>query len=62
MPVSRAAHKSYKAMLAELAKCVIACANCHRKDHAGLIDLSVYSTVIPQVQVDFAHLAGAGVQ
>lgn len=28
---------SYAALKRELAKCVIACANCHRKAHAGLV-------------------------
>ena len=28
----------------EIAKCVCLCANCHRKVHAGLIDLNNYIT------------------
>lgn len=40
MPVSRAACHSYKKFEEEINKCVILCANCHRKTHAGLIIVS----------------------
>ncbi len=33
---------SRKTLIAELAKCVCLCANCHRKVHAGLIDLPAH--------------------
>ena len=39
MPVTRAAWKSRKCFLEELAKCIVVCANCHRKIHAGFITL-----------------------
>lgn len=39
MPVSRAACQSEKAFRRELSKCIVVCANCHRKIHAGLIVL-----------------------
>lgn len=37
MTVTCAAAKSWKSMWAEIAKCIIVCANCHRKIHAGLV-------------------------
>jgi hypothetical protein len=39
IPVARAAGKSWKALYQELAKCIVVCANCHRKIHAGMIVL-----------------------
>lgn len=38
---------SVKAVTEELDKCVCLCANCHRKVHAGLIDLSDYLSSSP---------------
>lgn len=34
-----ASHRSTAAVLDEIAKCVALCANCHRKLHAGVLDL-----------------------
>lgn len=39
MPVSRAACQSNKRFREELAKCVVVCANCHRKVHADELTL-----------------------
>jgi hypothetical protein len=32
-------HATWQAILDEIAKCVVSCANCHRKIHAGLIKI-----------------------
>lgn len=34
-------------LLAEIQKCICLCANCHRKVHAGLIDLQQYLNESP---------------
>lgn len=34
-----ALNKSVKRMLEEIGKCVVVCSNCHRKVHAGLIEI-----------------------
>lgn len=34
-----AASKSRNKVLEEIEKCIVACANCHRKHHAGLLNL-----------------------
>jgi hypothetical protein len=39
MPVSRAACNSEKQFRRELKKCVVLCANCHRKVHAGILHI-----------------------
>lgn len=38
-PVTRAANHSYTKFEKELAKCVIVCCNCHRKIHAGILNV-----------------------
>ncbi len=37
MPVSDAIRPSLSLALEEVKKCVVLCANCHRKVHAGLV-------------------------
>lgn len=39
VPVTRAANNSWKSLYRELAKCVVVCANCHRRIHAGTVVL-----------------------
>jgi hypothetical protein len=40
MPVSWATGKGFAAFQRELDRCIILCANCHRKSHAGLLNPS----------------------
>lgn len=35
--ISRKYNKSWEAVKAEIAKCILVCANCHREIHAGLV-------------------------
>lgn len=50
--VSSLNNKGLKTILAEVDKCVILCANCHRKFHAGLIELP-NDTNIKKEKLDF---------
>jgi hypothetical protein len=38
---SMAANTTWKTLQKEAAKCVVLCANCHRKFHAGVIELPI---------------------
>ncbi|HEY1074630.1 MAG TPA: hypothetical protein VGE59_02925, partial [Patescibacteria group bacterium] len=37
---------SMKKVEAEIEKCVVLCANCHRKVHAGIIDITNHSGIV----------------
>jgi hypothetical protein len=39
--------KSWERCFAEVNKCILICANCHRELHAGLIKYDVSSDVVP---------------
>jgi hypothetical protein len=39
-PVSRMASKGYTALVREVNRCVVICANCHRKVHAGFLTIT----------------------
>lgn len=52
IPVTRAANHSYKMFEREINKCVVLCANCHRKTHGGLVTLTddmLCNIVVPRL-------------
>lgn len=46
--IAHALTRSAAKVKSELLKCIVLCANCHRKHHAGVLDVSKYPTLTPE--------------
>ena len=58
--IGDASTASWKRLLAELDKCVMLCALCHRKHHAGVLDISEYLYKDPTSEEGLKLLEKAG--